>query len=147
MLLDSGGITALGSVNYATSLAGTQVSHTRTRVGGDCYAGVYLKNDGVEYSYSNAGVAEGTNLGDYVDVGDAANLYVRCTLNSGTLDGANAGTGSWLQLNTSRGWAIADTTTTGGADTGNITLEIDTEGDGSNIIQSQTYALSADQQV
>ena len=136
-----------GGGGLRTSLAGTQGAHSRNRVGDDCFAGVFLKNDGVEWAYSNAGATEGTNLGDWLDIGTTADMWVRCTLDSGDLDGANAGTGSWLAMTISRGWAIVDTTIPGGADLATITLEMATDAGGSNIIDTRSYNLSAEQDV
>lgn len=136
-----------GGGGLQTSLAGTQGAHTRTRFADDCYAGVYLKNDGVEWAYSNAGVPEGTNLGDWLEVGTTSEMWVRCTLNAGTLDGANSGTGSWLAMTTSRGWAVVDTTIPGGPDTANFDLEMATDAGGVNIIETKNYIVSGEKGV
>ena len=135
-----------GGGGFQTSLAGTKFQHSRFRTDLDCYAGVYLKNDGVEWAWSNSGVWEGGNLGNWLDVGTAAELWVRCTLNSGTLDASNAGVDTWLTLSVNRNWAIVDTTLTGGPDTANFVLEIATDAAGSNIIDTKTYALQANKE-
>lgn len=126
---------------FRVQLAGTKVSHSQTRAGADCYAGVSLNADGTEYAWSAAGSATGFDLGNWLVNGSASEFWARCTLNAGTLDGANSGVGSWLRLNTTRNWAILRTVN--GADTADIDIDIATDSGGANIFASANYALSA----
>ncbi len=130
-----------GGLGLSAQLAGDGVNHTQTRAGANCYAGVRLSLGGTEYAYSAAGSPTGFNLGSWLLSGDAADFWARCTLNSGTLDGANSGVGSWLQLNTTRSWAIVRTTN--GNDTADFDIDIATDSGGANIIASANYTPSA----
>lgn len=67
---------------------------------------------------------------DWVIPNVAANgtYQVRCTLNSGTINGTNAGTGTWLALSSNQEWnSTLDF---------NITLEVRL---GTNVLDSGTY--------
>lgn len=122
-------------------LAGTKPTHSQTRTAADCYAGVGLNANGTEYAWSAAGSPTGFDLGNWLVAGVASQFWARCTLNSGTLDGANSGVGSWLQLSTTRNWAIIRTVN--GTDAADIDIDIATDSSGANIIASANYVLSA----
>lgn len=128
------------TASLSATLAGDNAAHTNS-VPTNCYAGVSLNSNGTEYAYSALGSATGTDLGDWLESGSADQFWARCTLNAGTLDGANSGTGSWLQLSTTRNWAIVRTTV--GTDTADIDIDIATDSGGSNIVASANYTLSA----
>ncbi len=125
----------------SAQLAGDGASHSRFRFGADCYAGVSLNANGTEYAWSNTGSPTGTNLGSWLVSGDADQFWARCTLNSGSLDAVNSGTGSWLQLNTTRNWAIVRTTD--GTDLADFDIDIATDSGGANIVASANYTPSA----
>lgn len=145
---DSSGENVIDTANYTltairegVSLFGPHSSHTRFRESATCSAGVSLNANGTEYSYSAAGVSTGTTVGTWLVAGAAADNYVRCTILSGTINGDDAGQGTWLQLNTTRSWEIERATA--GTKATSIRLEIDTVGDGSNIVATDQYDLSA----
>lgn len=142
---DSSGTTVLETVNYTltairggTSLAGTQPEHSRTAFK-NCWAGVYLKSDGVEYAYSSGGTPEGDSLGNWMDTGSSSDYWVQRTVTSGTLNDDDAGTG-WLQLSTSRGFSFKNTSDPS-LETCSITVKIATDSGGANIIDTKTYNL------
>jgi hypothetical protein len=64
-----------------------------------------------------------------------SNYYVRATINSGSL--AAGTTGSWLQLNSDRTWAVSGSGA--GAD---LTIEIAADAAGTIILASNTYILT-----
>ena len=146
---DSQGTNILESATYTLTairegvqLAGTSAEHTRFRELANCVAGVHIDTNGTEYAHSNAGVNQGDALQSWLVGGAASSFYIRCTLNSGTLDDDNSGTGTWLQLNTSRAWSIIRTTQ--GIDTAQIKLEIADDASGTNILTSAIYNLRAE---
>lgn len=136
----------LTSIKDGTTLAGTQSQHEQTGSSGTIHAGVHIRNDGVEWAWSDTGAEEGTNLGNWLESGAAGDFWIRCTLNSGTLDGADAGTGSWLACSTSRSWAI-EKASGFGQETANITLEIATDASGTNVIDTQSYDLKVNREL
>jgi hypothetical protein len=71
-------------------------------------------------------------------IGDG--FWVRATVTSGGLSGGS-GTGTWLQLSSSRNWQRNRTTV--GSSAGTITLEIATDSGGTNIVTSGSYTLTA----
>lgn len=125
----------------AAALFGDDANHSRINTG-DCYAGVSLNSDGTEYAFSNAGSATGTSMALWMLSGENTNYWARCTLNSGTLDASNSGTGSWIALSSTLSWAIIRDTT--GTDAADFDLEIATDASGSPVIVAATnYTLSA----
>lgn len=130
----------------SASLVGDDVNHTRISASpANCTSGVSLNSDGTEYAYSSGGSATGTNLGTWRTSGASSNFWTRCTLNSGTLDAANSGTGTWIANTSTLGWAIIRTTD--GVDTGDFDLEIATDSGGSTIVASANYTPSANRLV
>lgn len=114
---------AMANPNKVAELVGDQVQHTRTRVG-TCYAGAHIDNNGTEYAVAADGTLQGTSLGTWNVAGNAADKYVRCTLNSGTLDAGSDATGVWLQCNVDRSFYVVDTTSGNGPVTADFDLEI-----------------------
>ena len=132
----------LTSIRNGTSLGGTTGDHTRAVIGGPVYAGVHLATDGEEWAISSGGASEGSSQGNWLDAGSTSDLWVRCTLSSGTLDYVNSGTGTWLALTTARTWGI-ERISGKGTDTASITLDIATDSGGSNIIDTRSYSINA----
>lgn len=141
----SGGVWELFYQNLSAQLSGTVAGHIQSAFGGDCYAGIQLKSSGGEYYYPANGSLPGASqlIQSWLLAGSAADFWVRATLNSGTLDGFNSGTGTWLALSTSRQWAVLRPSSSAGEDTADIDLDIATDASGSNIIASANYLLSA----
>ena len=108
-----------------------------------CYAGTFFGPDGNQYAYSAAGVATGTDFGPYIFNGTTSDVWLRCTVNSGTLDGGSSSTGTWLSGVAEPAWYIVDSSADDGAETASITVEAATDSGGSNIVDSETYTLSA----
>ena len=132
----------LTAIYAGTSLAGTQPDHRRTVSSGTVSAGVHLATDGEEWAISSAGTLEGDSQGNWLDVGSNTDFWVRCTLNNGTLDAYNSGTGTWLALTSARSWGV-EKIAGKGTDSASITLEIASDAGGSNIIDSQGYIIQA----
>jgi len=133
----------LKAIREGVSLIGTTSSHTRTRQGADCTAGVSLNSNGTEYAHSNAGVATGTTLGSWLVGGAASGFYVRCTVLAGALTTGTEDT--WQVLSTTRNYTVVQTEADVGPATAWIRIEIDTVGDGTNIIETAQYNLSAEE--
>lgn len=146
---DSGGVNILETATYTltsikagTSLRGANSDYSNSTAA-PVYAGAYLKNDGEEYAYdASGGGGEGTSLGSWLEGGAVADYYVRRTINSGTLNHVDAGSG-WLQLNTSRGFAVKQQSASTTPGQANITLDIATAATTTAIIDTQTFSLFA----
>jgi hypothetical protein len=129
-------------VQFAVSLAGTQASHSQTRLNNTCFAGISLLSSGNEFSWDSDGTQSGTSLGPWLEGGEASQVWVRATLNSGSVSGTF---NTWLALTTSRFWSISDTTDNGVAVTASLTLELARDSGGSDIVDTANYNLSAEQ--
>ncbi len=141
MLVDSG-FTLAETLNAA--LAPDDTTYHQVRFGASCYSGVKLDADGNQYYMGATGSwFLDTTPNTWLITGTNDRFWVRATLNSGTLDHLNSGTGSWLQLNADRNWSFLDATTGDGADTVSLKLEIATSSTGSNILATETYTMSA----
>lgn len=83
-----------------------------------------------------------TPIGNWVTPTSRASAYeVRATLNSGSVDGTSAATGTWLAMTADRRWTV--TRTTIGTSTANLTLEIRRASDGT-VMDSATISLTAE---
>jgi hypothetical protein len=138
-----GGVWKQFFVNLAVSLAGTQLEHNQTRLNLDCFAGVTIHSNGNEYAVGNDGDIDAHNLGPWLDGGETSQVWVRCSVNSGSLGGSSA-TGVWLATTTTRTWQIIDTTDNATPVTAQITVELAFDSAGTIIADSETYNLSAD---
>ena len=145
---DSAGSNVIDTANYTLTsirtgvqLRGTAPQHSTARELANCVAGVSLNSSGVEYAYSSAGSATGTNLGSWLQGGVNSDFYVRCTVLTGTLSGGTEDT--WEVMSSTRGYYITDTAA-GPPKQTTIRLEIDTVGDGSNVVATAAYYLEAE---
>lgn len=143
-LLDSGGITALGSTPLDATLEPDDTGYHNFQLNSSTYSGVQLNADGVQYRATAGGGWTGVGGGHWLVSGTAAQFWVRATLVTGTMDWVNSGYGSWLQLDTTRNWGLVDTSPGVAAETGTVRLEIATDSGGANIIAGPVdYTLSA----
>lgn len=141
MLVDTG---FLSGETLNAALAPDSTTYHQVRFGLTCYSGVKLDSDGSQYYMDNTGAWQvDTSPNTWLIAGTSDKFWVRATLNSGSLDHLNSGTGSWLQLNTDKNWAFFDSTSGDGADAVSLTLEISTNSSGTNILDTVTYTMSA----
>lgn len=133
-----------GMSELSTSLRGTASQHTQSSSNDPTHAGIHLSNTGIEYAFSSAGSATGSDLGPWLESGTVGDFWVRATVNSGALAGGTAGV--WQSLSLSRSWWIEDASLVGGAVTASVTVEISTDSAGGTIIDSATYSLSANRE-
>lgn len=111
-----------------------------------CYAGVRVNADGTVDRHGSIGTAYGQMNAEtdwIIPNEDASGLYeVRCTLNSGTLEGSSDATGSWLALSSDRLWRVFDNSyPPATAETAELFIEI--RYDGGSVLDSCTVNLSA----
>lgn len=143
-LLDSGGITALGTTPLNATLEPDDIGYHNSRTNNTTYSGVQLNSNGTQYRAAAAGSWTDVGGGHWLDSGTNADFWVRATLVAGTMDWLNSGYGTWLQLNVSRNWGLVDTSPGVAAETGTVRLEIATDSGGANIIAGPVdYTLSA----
>ena len=132
--------------NLAVSLAGTSAGHTRIRITENCHAGVFLGNNGTEYAVGADGTATETDLGPWLDAGSNTQVWVRCTVNSGVLDINSDADDVWLALTSSRRFSVLDTTEGETPVTADLTIELAADSGGVQIIDSEEYFISANNQ-
>ena len=107
----------------------------------DCYAGVQYNSSGTEWG-SNSGGGFTVGRGPWLESGAAGDYWVERTVNSGTLDDQDAGTGR-LQLNTTRSFSIVRTANRG-VDTANVTFDFYDAASGGSLLASVTLTFNAE---
>lgn len=112
----------------------------RTINTGTCYAGVEYNNSGAEWASTNTG-AFTSSRGDWLDVGNSSDVWVSRTINSGSLNWEDPGTGRH-NLGTTRRFGIQSSV---GLRTANITVNFYDAASGGSLLGSATYLLSAEQ--
>ncbi len=129
------------------NLYGGQVSmvggtHSRTRLGGACYANIEFRTDGVEWWSINTGGMT-INKGDWLEFGSVSDVYIERTIDSGSLDRDDTGA-SRLILSVTRGFGVVRTLGEGdGTDTCTFTVRMYDAASGGNLLQSIQYTVSA----
>ena len=117
------------TVSYDANLTNRTVDQEEFNPPGttDARAWYRVDNDGrVYYSLLN-GSTSAPALGEWKfgGVNDQVSDYeVRCTVNSGTLDGSSSATGTWLACTTDREWGVTRAQPTLGNTSAQITVEI-----------------------
>lgn len=106
------------------------------------YAGVIFTALGSQRSLG-PGIADETHELTWLLRGVAADYWVRCTLNSGTLEPGADSTGIWITMDTDNRWYIRDGDSGPSAVDASITIDIATDSGGSNIIATETYTPQA----
>jgi hypothetical protein len=127
-----------GQENLEVKLTGGNLHNSRTDA--TCSAGVRLNADGTVQYMTPAGAwtAATVPTGEWLGTG-GRDYWVRCTVNSGTLDVGT--TSSWLSLDTDR--LFNEVQATAGVDTANITLEIAADSSGSEVLATAVFDISA----
>ena len=105
-----------------------------------CFAGVQYASDGTEDASTNAGVFN-VDRGNWLDSGPAAGAWVERTINSGSLDWQDPGSGRFQMSSTRQFGMMA---LEGELQTCNITVEMFDAASGGNSLDSVTYTLEAE---
>jgi hypothetical protein len=130
---------------------GVSLNSSNVTNGPDSSASVYA---GVSYSAGTNNVFEykctvgGTysiSRGLWLDYGDSANVWFERTINSGSLNSNDPGSGR-LQMNTARYVEVVDTSIAGGPVTCNLTITMWDASSGGNKLDEVTYTLSAEKE-
>ena len=137
----SGGVwrTVFELVTVTVSPATTPINNFRPS--GTCYAGVQFNLSGAEWGSTNSG-SWSNSRGNWLDSGDAADVWVQRVLNTGTLNWQDSGSGR-LQLSTTRAFGVKQSSM--GARTVNITYNFYDAASGGNLIGTATYQMQAAQ--
>lgn len=112
----------------------------------DVYAATSYNSDGNEYTNSPKTTLNYTSSrgNAWLTGGNASDVWVQCTLNSGSFNAANAGTGTRLNLGTTRNWAVSDSNPTAGSKgEANATWAFYDAATGGNLLDSVTYTITA----
>ena len=134
-------LAALASTNDSLLVTAGVAAISNNRIGADCFAGVRFNNDGTEQAADATG-AWVVSRGNWLDRGGSSQVWVKRTINSGTLDWLDPGAGR-LQLSTTR--SFGNTRTVVGADTTNVTFDFYDAAAGGNLLDSATYDIIAEE--
>ena len=107
-----------------------------------CISGVEYRSNGNERGSTGAGVYS-TVRGAWLTSGTGAEVWLERTLNTGTLNNSDPGAGR-LQMNSSRIYAVEDTSIPGGPVTCNVTFDFYDAVSGGNLLDTVTFTLSAE---
>ena len=110
---------------------------------GTCYAIVRFNSNGIEYKNNLASnTTMGSSRGTWLDTGLNSEVWVQRTINSGSLNYVDAGSGR-LQLSTSRDFGVSKSGASGQQAVG-ITFKFYDAASGGNEIASVTYNITAE---
>jgi hypothetical protein len=110
------------------------------KVGATCFAGVEFNSSGEEFRNANGGsTVFSFSRGDWLDAGSG--VWIERTVNTGTLNWLDAGTGR-LALTTSRRYGVTRGTTPG-VTTVNITFDFYDAASGGTLLDSVTIDIAA----
>ncbi len=117
-------------------------THSRTRLGGACWANIEFRTDGVEWWSVNTGGMT-INKGAWLDLGGVSDVYIERTIDSGSLDRDDTGA-SRLILSVTRGFGVVRTLGEGdGTDTCTFTVRMYDAAVGGHLLQTMQYTVSA----
>lgn len=108
---------------------------------GTAYATVKVDADGDLYESISGSGSGFTSYETWLDSGLNSEVWVECTVNSGSLD-TSAGTGSRLACTSDRIWGIECATDC--LQTANITLDFYDAASGGSLLDSQTVTLEVE---
>jgi len=111
----------------------------------DAFAGVQYKSDGNEWSSTGGGTFS-VGRGQWLDIGSASAVWVERTVNSGSLNWQDPGTGRKV-LSTTRTYGVTDTSVGGGPVTANVTFDFYDAASGGNLLDSVTLDLTAEKTI
>lgn len=115
--------------------------HTSSSTDNPTYAGIrFTAASRVETYDPDGSVTDRQAYADGYTPG--SDLWIRCTHNSGTAPSGDV-TGSWLQINTTRGWYISDSNPGVTAVNSDFTIEIAEDSGGTTIVGTETYTPQA----
>lgn len=149
MLAGLGGILKTAVSSNTITLSGTSGSPnvaSATAISPDnCFAEWILQTDGTIDKNTTTGSSQfQTGIEwDSDQPTPAATYYVRATADTGDAPTSGSGTGTWLALTTQRTWRWTEVRNGFFSKIGAVKLEIDTVGDGSNIVATGYYRGSA----
>lgn len=140
-----------GAPAETISLSGTSGSPNyylgETSAPSSVSAGIKTKSDGTIWGSLNSADDVQFNAGtEWCNVAPASpgSYYIRCTVNSGTLDAlASDNTGTWEPMNNTYNWCCTATNTDRGPKFVTLKLEISTTSNDSNIVATGYYRASA----
>jgi len=116
-------------------------SVTGVTFGTTAYARVRVHSNGSLYSYGGSSSSSGGSAYEvWLDAGNNDQVWVECTIVSGTLNHVNAGTGSRLICSSLRTWGIS----TSSSKTTVIDLDFYDAESGGNLLDSQRVGLDAE---
>ena len=112
---------------------------------GTAYARIRLDSDGTEDSNTVGNLSTLTDQarGTWLDSGDAGDVWVERTINSGTLDNDDPGAGR-LNLGTGRIYGVSHSTPPRGSTTANVTFDFYDAASGGSLLQTNTIDLTAE---
>ena len=132
---------AWASEGPTVSVTSTLVSRQKATVA--AYANIEFNADGTENVNALAGTDTfSLNVGTWLTSGNASDVWVERTVNSGTLDAHDPGTGR-KNLGTTQQYGIVDTTLNNGADTAGVTFNFYDAASGGNLLESATVSFIA----
>ena len=106
------------------------------------YSGNLFNSNGIHYRYAyNGGTLA---FGSWLVSGTTSDFWIRCTLNSGSLDAGSDSTGAWLAMTANRTFYIIDPDIDDGAVDADYDIEIAADSGGVDIIATQNYTPRAD---
>lgn len=135
----SGGIWREVFSAVSETVSPSTVAINNIRFGATCYAGVQFNLSGAETGSTNSG-SWSNSRGNWLDSGDASNVWVQRVINSGTLNWVDSGSGR-LNLATTRSFGVRQNTT--GNHTVNMTYNFYDAASGGNLIGTATYQMQA----
>lgn len=107
----------------------------RIRFNNTCTSGVSYAANGIEYKRRNTGTWNFTSRGNWLDEGDADDVWVQVTVNSGSLNSGNPGSGR-LQLTVDRQYGVIRTSV--GSHNANVSVTMWDAASGGNILDGPT---------
>lgn len=113
----------------------------KTRIGSACYAGVRFASDGDEDSKGSGNSWNNGDRGQWLDAGAASEVWVERTINSGTLNDEDAGTGRHQLSGTHN---FSSVRSVAGVKTTNVTFDFYDAASGGNLLDSVTYDIIAE---
>lgn len=138
-MLIMGAFNGPGGPTVSPSAAGV----TRLASLNPTYAGVQYNATGVEWENAASGAnTYNVSRGSWLDSGASSEVWLERTINSGSLNASDPGTGRH-QLSSTRTLAVSDSSIGGGAVTCNVTVRFYDAATGGNLLGSVTYTLSA----
>ena len=134
-----------GLIVRATALDQVTLSNAnvyRNGVTGTVYAGVQINTSGIEY-INDGGATQNFNTyrGKWLNSGASSAVWIERTVNSGTLDWKDPGTGR-LQMSSTREYGVSRSTD--GSNVANITLTAYDASSGGNQLDTVTFQIEAE---